>query len=94
MSNNENYYYRLSNGCTVIQDIYANLDEAAKGAEKIPRIWKRLNGKVDQHRFQYTLDNLTSFIENARKYEARWWKASKKKPAGGQPNRMRQFKDY
>jgi len=61
------YDYRLSNGRTVIQDIYANLDEAVKGAEKMPRIWKRLNGKIDQHRFQYTLDNLTGYIENARK---------------------------
>jgi alpha-glucuronidase len=61
------YDYRLSNGRTVIQDIYANLDEAVKGAEKMPRIWKRLNGKIDQHRFQYTLDNLTQYIEKARK---------------------------
>jgi alpha-glucuronidase len=67
MSGNENYDYRLSNGRTVIQDIYANLDEAVKGAEKMPRIWKRLNGKIDQHRFQYTLDNLTGYIEKARK---------------------------
>jgi alpha-glucuronidase len=61
------YDYRLSNGRTVIQDIYANLDEAVKGAEKMPRIWKRLNGKIDQRRFQYTLDNLTQYIEKARK---------------------------
>jgi len=61
------YDYRLSNGRTVIQDIYANMDEAVKGAEKMPGIWKRLNGKIDQHRFQYTLDNLTGYIENARK---------------------------
>jgi len=61
------YDYRLSNGRTVIRDIYANLDEAVKGAEKMPGIWKRLNGKIDQHRFQYTLDNLTGYIENARK---------------------------
>jgi alpha-glucuronidase len=61
------YGCRLSNGRTVIQDIYANLDEAVKGAEKMPRIWKRLNGKIDQHRFQYTLDNLTGYIEKARK---------------------------
>lgn len=61
------YEYRLSNGRTVIQDIYANLDEAVKGAEKMPEIWKRLKGKIDQHRFQYTLENLTKYIENARK---------------------------
>ncbi len=66
MSGNEDYDYRLSNGRTVIQDIYANLDEAVKGAEKMPKIWKRLNGKIDQRRFQYTLDNLTGYIEKAR----------------------------
>ncbi len=61
------YDYRLSNGRTIIQDIYANLDEALKGAEKMPEIWKRLKGKIDQHRFQYTLDNLIHYIETARK---------------------------
>ncbi len=61
------YDYRLSNGRTVIQDIYANLDEAVKGAEKMAETWKRLEGKIDQHRFKYTLDNLTGYIENARK---------------------------
>ncbi|MBW8041814.1 MAG: hypothetical protein FVQ85_17700 [Planctomycetes bacterium] len=61
------YDYRLSNGSTVIQDIYTNLDEAVKGAEQMPKIWKRLHGKIDQHRFQYTLDNLADYIEKARK---------------------------
>ena len=67
MSGNGNYDYRLSNGRTVIRNIYVNLAEVVKGAEKMPRIWKRLNGKIDQHRFQYTLDNLTGYIEKARK---------------------------
>jgi len=61
------YDYRLSNGRTVIRDIYANLDEAVKGAEKMSEIWKRLNGKIDRRRFQYTLDNLTGYIEKSRK---------------------------
>ena len=61
------YDYRLSNGRTVIQDIYANLDEAVKGAERMAETWKRLEGKIDQRRFKYTLDNLTHYIENARK---------------------------
>jgi alpha-glucuronidase len=73
------YDYRLSNGRTVIQDIYANLDEAVKGAEKMPMIWKKLNGKIDQHRFQYTLDNLISFIENARKTRSKMMKGFEEK---------------
>ena len=60
------YDYRLSNGRTVIRDIYANLDEAVRGAEEMSEIWKRLNGKIDQRRFQYTLDNLAQYVEKAR----------------------------
>lgn len=60
------YDYRLSNGRTVIQDIYANLDEAVQGAQEMCEIWKKLEGKIDQHRFQYTLDNLLAYTETAR----------------------------
>ena len=38
MSGNDDSDYRLPNGRTVIHDIYANLDEAVKGAEKMPGI--------------------------------------------------------
>jgi alpha-glucuronidase len=61
-----NYDYRLLNGRTVIQDIYANLDEAVQGAQEMCEIWKRLEAKIDQRRFQYTLDNLSHYIETAR----------------------------
>jgi len=60
------YDYRLSNGRTVIQDIYANLDEAVQGAQEMFEIWKKLEGKTDQRRFQYTFDNLNHYIETAK----------------------------
>ncbi|MFH1718331.1 MAG: alpha-glucuronidase family glycosyl hydrolase [Planctomycetota bacterium] len=60
------YDYRLSNGRTVIHDIYANLDEAVHGAQEMCEIWRKLEGKIDQHRFRYTLDNLNHYVETAR----------------------------
>jgi alpha-glucuronidase len=59
--------YRLSCGRTVCQDFYANLDEAMKMAGQMPELWSRLKGKVDDRRFQYTLDNLNRFIRTAKK---------------------------
>ncbi len=59
--------YRLSCGRTVCQDFYANLDEALRMAGQMPELWSRLKGKVDDCRFQYTLDSLTRFIKTAQK---------------------------
>ena len=61
-----NHDYRLSIGRTLIQDVYANMDEAVELAAQLPELWKRLEGKIDQHRFQYTLDNLIDFVKGAR----------------------------
>ena len=60
------YDYRLSNGRTVIQGIYANLDEAVQGAEEMCEIWRRLARKIDERRFQYTLDNLSQYVVTTR----------------------------
>ncbi len=59
--------YKLSCGRTMCQDFYANLDEAMKMAGQMPELWSRLKGKVDDRRFQYTLDNLNRFIRTAKK---------------------------
>ena len=58
--------YRLSIGRTVIQDFYANMDEAVRLAEQLPEIWKRIEGKVDGRRFAYTLEILNEFAEDAK----------------------------
>ncbi len=59
--------YRLSGGRTACQDFYANLDEALRMAGQMPELWSRLEGKVDDRRFQYTLDTLNRFIKTAQK---------------------------
>ena len=58
--------YRLSIGRTVIQDFYANLDEAVQLAGQLPEIFKRIEGKVDDRRFAYILENLNDFSEEAK----------------------------
>jgi alpha-glucuronidase len=59
--------HKLSCGRTVCQDFYANLDEALRGAGQMPELWSRLKGKVDDRRFQYTLDTLNRFSQTAQK---------------------------
>ncbi|MCK4293516.1 MAG: right-handed parallel beta-helix repeat-containing protein [Planctomycetes bacterium] len=63
--------YRLSIGRTVIQDFYVNLDEAVQLAEQLPKIWERIEGKVDERRFAYTLEILNEFAEDAKKQRAK-----------------------
>jgi polygalacturonase len=60
--------HKLSCGRTVCQDFYANLDQAMRMATQMPELWSRLKGKVDDRRFQYTLDTLTRFIKTAQKH--------------------------
>jgi alpha-glucuronidase len=58
--------YRLSCGRTLCQDFYANLDEGVCLARQMPELWSRLQGRVDDRRFQYTRDSLTRFIRTAQ----------------------------
>ena len=57
---------RLSSGLTVIQDVYASLNEGARLAAELPRLWRRLEGKIDARRFQLTLDSLDEFVRTAQ----------------------------
>jgi len=59
--------YRLACGRTVGQDFYANLEEAVGMAGQMTELWSRLKGKIDDRRFQYTLDTLTRFTKAAQK---------------------------
>jgi len=59
--------HELSCGRTVCQDFYANLDEAVGMAEQMAALWSRLRGRVDDRRFQYTLDSFTRFTRTAKK---------------------------
>jgi alpha-glucuronidase/polygalacturonase len=58
--------YRLSIGRTLIEDVYGNMDEAVALSEQMVELWKRLEGKIDGCQFQFTLDVLTDYVDDAR----------------------------
>ena len=60
------YDYRLSIGRTLIEDIYGGMEEAVQIAGQMAKLWKTLDGKIDQHRFEYTLKNLVDFIADSQ----------------------------
>ena len=59
--------YRLSIGRTLIQDVYGNMEEAVELAGQMAELWKSLEGRIDKHRFDYTLGILTDFVEDTQK---------------------------
>ncbi|MHC4464109.1 MAG: glycosyl hydrolase family 28-related protein, partial [Planctomycetota bacterium] len=59
--------YRLSIGRTLIEDVYGGMEEAVQIATQMAELWKRLHGRIDERRFEYTLDNLVNFVEDAQK---------------------------
>ncbi|MFC1764554.1 glycosyl hydrolase family 28-related protein [Planctomycetota bacterium] len=58
--------YRLSLGRTLIHDVYAGMEEAVQMAEQMVKLWKTIEGKIDVYRFDYTLDNLVDFVDDAQ----------------------------
>ena len=58
--------FRLSIGRTLIEDVYGGMEEAVQLSEQMVRLWKTLEGKIDDHRFEYTLQNLVDFVEDAK----------------------------
>mgnify|MGYP006287194783 CR=1 FL=1 len=59
------YDYKLSNGGTLIQDMYANLDDAVAGSEQMLELWNQLNGHINQKQFDYTRNHLNNYIDIA-----------------------------
>lgn len=59
--------HRLSSGRTVIQDLFANPDEAVQLAARLPQLWQRLEGKIDERRFRLTLDTLNDWARTAQR---------------------------
>ena len=57
---------RLSIGRTLIQDVYGNMEEAIAMADQVVQMWKTLEGKIDEHRYQHTLKSLTEYADNTR----------------------------
>jgi alpha-glucuronidase len=58
--------YRLSIGRTLIEDVYGGMEEAVQIAEQMVELWKKLEGRIDKRRFEYTLENLVDFVEDSR----------------------------
>ncbi len=58
--------YRLSIGRTLIEDVYGGMEEAVEQAAQMAELWKTLEGKIDKRRFEYTLENLVDFAEDAK----------------------------
>ena len=67
---------RLSIGRTLIQDIYANMEEAVEMAAQAAELWKTLEGKVDLHRYEYTLKTLVDYAASVRSLTLKKWVAN------------------
>ncbi|MBU2493131.1 MAG: hypothetical protein KJ571_10945 [Bacteroidetes bacterium] len=61
------YDHNLSNGRTVIQDMFMNLDDAVAGAEKMLSEWNTIEGKINKKVFEYTRDNLNNYVQTVNK---------------------------
>ena len=64
---------RLSIGRTLIQDLYANIEEGVEMAEQTAELWKTLEGKIDQHRYEYTLKTLVDYAASERSRTLKKW---------------------
>ena len=64
---------RLSIGRTLIQDIYANMEEGVEMAAQAAELWKTLEGRVDSHRYEYTLKTLVDYAASVRSMTLKKW---------------------
>ena len=73
---------RLSIGRTLIQDIYANMEEAVEMAIQASELWETLEGKIDPHRYAYTLETLVDYAESVRSMTLKKWVTNLEKYTG------------
>ncbi len=64
---------RLSIGRTLIQDLYANIEEGVEMAEQAAELWRTLEGKIDSHRYEYTLKTLVDYAASERSRTLKKW---------------------
>ena len=64
---------RLSIGRTLIQDIYANMEEGVEMARQAAKLWKTLDEKIDPHRYEYTLKTLVDYAASVRSMTLKKW---------------------
>jgi len=72
----------LSIGRTLIQDIYANMEEGVEMATQAAELWKTLEGKVDPHRHEYTLKTLVDYAASVRSLTLKKWVTNFEKYTG------------
>ena len=58
--------HRLSIGRTLIEDTFANLDEAIELAQQMLQLWESLEGKIDDHRYRYMRQALVMHVEETQ----------------------------
>ena len=73
---------RLSIGRTLIQDIYANMEEAVEMASQAAELWKTLEGKVNPHRYEYTRETLVDYAASVRSLTLKKWVTNFEKHTG------------
>ena len=73
---------RLSIGRTLIQDIYANMEEAVEMTSQAAELWKTLEDKVDPHRYEYTLKTLVDYAVSVRSLTLKKWVTNFEKHTG------------
>ena len=73
---------RLSIGRTLIQDIYANMEEGVEMAAQAAELWKTLEGKVDPHRYEYTRKTLVDYAASVRSLILKKWVTNFEKHTG------------
>ena len=64
---------QLSIGRTLIQDIYANMEEGVEMAARAAKLWQTLEGKIDPHRYEYTLKTLIDYATSVRSMTLKKW---------------------
>ena len=72
----------LSIGRTLIQDIYANMEEGVEMAAQAVELWKTLKGKVDPHRYEYTRKTLVDYAASVRNLTLKKWVTNFEKHTG------------
>ena len=72
----------LSIGRTLIQDIYANMEEGVEMAAQAVELWKTLKGKVDPHRYEYTRKTLVDYAASVRSLTLKKWVTNFEKHTG------------
>ena len=65
------YDYTLTNGRSVIKDLFMNLDDAVNGAQMMHDKWTILRHRIDDRIYEYTEDNLVNYIKTVKKNRER-----------------------